>query len=98
MQKARIGRMAWTTNADTSSFASRIPTITEPTNDGVFVMTPPAQKGGLVAKRVRVMVLGLGADNDAAAMRVIGWQRVTRGTLTPIWVPVIQGEFTCTFS
>jgi hypothetical protein len=42
---------------------------------------------------------GLGADNDAASLRVIGWSRAldTASALT-LWVPTILIEVACTFS
>lgn len=98
MQSARLARRAWATNANTSSFASRIPTITEPTNDGVIRLRPPVDEGGRVPSWARIMVIGLGSDDDAASMRVIGWERVLLDTKKDLWIPVILGEFACTFS
>jgi hypothetical protein len=92
MNRQSILKRAWATNANTSSFASKIPVLAEPTNDGVVAL------GDTNANRVRVYVVGLGADNDTASMRVIGWTRAFASGLLPLWIPVILGEFACTFS
>jgi hypothetical protein len=97
MQSARTGRRVWGTNANTSSFASKIPTVTEPTNDGVLNLNPVVS-GTCVPRWARILVIGLGADNDVASMRVIGWCKVKKDGSTDLWVPVVIGEFACTFS
>lgn len=88
---ARAFQKALTTNNNDSAFASRIPTITEPVNDGVITL------GGEVAERILVLPYGLGSDNDAFSLRVIGWRHIGPGVpqSIPLWVPVILGEFAC---
>ena len=43
--------------------------------------------------------IGVGADNDAYSLRLIGWRRITGGVITghqQIWVPSIIAEVSCT--
>lgn len=88
MKNHRLPRRVWATNANTSEFASKIPTLTEPTNDGVVHLT---RHTGLVPCRLKVWFIGLGADNDAFSARFIAWDR--HGTATPfLWVPTIICE------
>ena len=95
----RAFKKAWATNADTSAFASRIPTTTEPSNDGV-VSLRASDAGVVVPARVLLLPYGLGADNDAFSMRVIGWRRIGSGVspANVLWIPIILGEFACTIS
>lgn len=93
---ARRHQKAFATNANTSSFPSKVATITEPTNDGVLNIL---DTGVTIPQWAHILPYGLGANNDAASMRVIGWRRV-RGTTTDItlWVPEVLCEVACTFS
>lgn len=97
--ESRAFKKAWTANANTSSFASRIPTITEPTNDGVLDIKGD---GLVVPSQMLIIPYGLGADDDAADMRVIGWRHAgpvdLQGGTRALWIPTILGEFNCTFS
>ncbi len=93
----RIGRRyqkALTANANSSSFASKIPTITEPANDGVIDLI---KDGCEIPEKLRVLPYGLGANNDAFSLRVIGWRRIASATpqLT-LWVPTVLCEVACT--
>lgn len=88
---------ALATNASTSSFASKVPTIAEPTNDGVIDLTHLATSL-LCPKRIKLWPIGLGSDNDAFSMRVLGWHScILSGSLT-LWFPTVIGEFACTIS
>ncbi len=91
MKAVRNLARAWATNANTSSFASKIPTITEPVNDGVVYL-----RGiGLPSPRqMKIIPIGLGSSNDGYSLRVIGWNRVQLSGKTDLWVPHILGEFT----
>lgn len=97
--QARPLRRALSTNSSASSFTAHAATITEPTGDGVLAMGGAAGGpfGGTIPERAILYPIGLGADNDAFTMRVLGWRRI-RGTTTDItlWVPSLMGEFTCT--
>lgn len=98
LQPSHPYQKAWAANANTSSFASKIPTTTEPTNDGVVDLVN-RMGGGMVPERVLVLPYGLGSNNDAASMRVIGWRHIGSG-ISPgvLWVPTILIEVACTFS
>jgi hypothetical protein len=87
---SRPFRKALTTNANSSSFPSKVPTITEPTNDGVIDLK---NVGLTIPQKMLVLPYGLGSDNDVFDLRVIAWRLV--GVL---WVPYLLGKFTCTIS
>jgi hypothetical protein len=92
----RHAQRALTTNSTASSFASKVPTITEPSNDGVIDLF---SKSILQPKSVKLWFIGLGADNDAFSIRVIGWQRIGSG-LAPgiLWFPSVICELACVIS
>lgn len=54
---------------------------------------------GQVRKKIEVWPYGLGANNDAFTLRLIGWNRIAKDpSLTEqreIWVPGILGDFAC---
>lgn len=88
MQTRRPPFRALTTNSSDSGFPSRIPTITEPSGNGVIDLV---NNGSLVPERLRIWPFGLGANNDAFSVRLIGWHKV--GTVYPfLWVPTIFAE------
>lgn len=101
---ARPYRKALAANSNDSSFPSRVPTIAEPTGDGVIDLgwQRPSISGGTVPQYMQVLPYGLGSDNDAFDMRVIGWRHV--GSTSPqeatraLWVPTVMVEVTCTIS
>lgn len=96
MQLSRFLQKAWTTNANTSSFASKVPTITEPTNDGVINL---AADGILIPQKMIIHPYGVGADDDAFDMKIIGWSCIKSTTpQTNLWVPAPIATFTCTIS
>lgn len=81
---------AFLTNANTSAFPSKVPTITEPINDGVLTL---ARESVLVQKQALILPYGLGSSNDAYSLRVLGWRLVAGSSL---WVYTVLGEFACT--
>lgn len=100
---ARPYRKALTTNDNSSSFASKIPTLTEPVNDGVIDLgwfRSNVAAGGTVPQTMRVLPYGLGSDNDVFDMRVISWRHVGTPGYPPagLWVPTIEVAVTCTIS
>ncbi len=88
-------KKALATNSTQTSFASKIPTITEPTNDGVHDL---AKNGGVAPNGIVIVPYGLGADDNAFAMRIIGWRKIGNDPLTWLWIPVVIAELTCTMS
>lgn len=91
-------RKARATNSTDGSFPSRVPTITEPTQDGVIkVCTPPE---GLIAQNGFLAVFyGTGNNNGTFSSRVIGWRalgEVARQTM--LWIPVLLVEVQVTLS
>lgn len=95
METARSAKRALTTNANSSAFASKIPTITEPTNDGVIKIAQSGVGQG-VPSRIKLWPILLGSDNDVSSMRIIGWNRVEKDAAKTLWVPTVIGEYVCT--
>lgn len=89
---------ALATNANSASFPSKVPTVTEPTSDGVVDLLN-AGTGLTVPRAVKVLPYGAGSDNDVYDLRLIGWRRI-KGTTpqTTLWVPTVLVEVTCTLS
>ncbi len=98
MITSRQWRKALATNATNTSFASKIATITEPTNDGVISLCQSL--GGPVPKHMLVVPFATSGDNDTMDMRIIGWRRLTTTGLPggTLWIPHVLGQFTCTMS
>ncbi len=95
MNRFRPLRRWRTANENASSFASKIATVTKPTNDGVLDLTAYMHT---ISDYIKLLPILLGSDNDASSMRVIGWHSVLLDTFTTLWVPVPIGEFVCTAS
>ncbi len=68
-----------------------MPTITEPVNDGVIILADGS--GQIVPCRAKFWFIGLGSDNDAFSVRIIGWTRVDLDTMRPLWVPSLIAEY-----
>jgi hypothetical protein len=73
-------RRALTTSSAATGFASKIPTTTEPTNDGVVACPSPR---GHTPQTLVFIPFGEGTDDGAFDMRIIGWKAVKT-----LWVPV----------
>jgi len=95
MQNARPLRRFFATNQNLTGFATIIPTVTEPTGDGVLNLV---DNGIVVPCMVKLIPILLGSDNDVTSMRIFGWHRCQLDGKTTIWVPFILGEFVCTAS
>lgn len=83
------------TSATDTSFPSKIPTGTEPANDGVIDLRG---SGILGQNAVFCVPFGAGDDDDAFSMRLIGWRVYGTDPATLLWVPVILAEVSCTMS
>lgn len=98
---SRQHQKALTTNSNASSFASKVPTVTEPTNDGVIDLRHGAVNAAIPQFMV-VLPYGLGSDNDVFSLRVIGWRHIgeapPQGSPTWLWVPTVLAEVSCTIS
>lgn len=82
------------TNSTASSFASKIPTITEPTGDGVIKLTDVENA---VENNLLIVPYGTASDNHTFNMRIIGWREVLSNVAgKSLWVPVILAELACT--
>lgn len=77
------------TNSAASSFASKVPTLTEPTGDGIIDL--PVLHDS-VDQWVHLVPFGTGADNDTFDFRLIGWKAIDG-----LWIPVPIFAGTATF-
>lgn len=68
-----------------SGFAAVIPTVTEPSGDGVHAVLNGTET-------LELLLFGAGSDNDAFDARIIGWNRTGEGV--PLWMPVSICEVT----
>lgn len=95
---SRQYKKALLTNATTSSFPSKVNTITEPTNDGVIDLRKGAVNAA-VPQNMIVLPYGLGADEDAFSLRIIGWRHLGegpgQGNPNWIWAPTTLVEVAC---
>lgn len=78
-----------TTNATDTSFAARVPTVTQPTGAGVIAVG----QGGVAADKLMLVPFGADAADETFAMRALGWKII--GT---VWVPVELLVAACTLS
>ena len=87
-------KKAFATNSTSSSFAALIPTVTEPSGDGIW----PTSIGGAARKQVECLFFGAGADNATFDVQLIGWKRLPSPTNASLhlWIPTLLASFTCT--
>jgi hypothetical protein len=87
------------TNATDSGFPSRVPTVTEPSGDGVIDLCK--LETGLAQNLLLLVPYGVASDNHTFDLRVIGWRKLpvraaVAQTLTPVWVPHLLYQFAFT--
>lgn len=82
------------TSSTASSFAAKIPTLTEPSGAGVFNL---GKDGALARNGLMALGYGTGADNATFDVKIIGWRSVGLGTEL-IWIPTVLAGITCTLS
>jgi hypothetical protein len=100
MIDTRRFRKARSVNATNTSFASKIPTRTEPSGDagtatGASVIDLCGQPDGPTPSHAMCVFYGTGDSNDIFEVKLIGWRRVGSG-LTTLWVPTILAHLVCT--
>ena len=87
---------ARTTNSTASSYAAKIPTLTEPTGAGVWTTD---KGGGRIQNVVTVKPYAIASDNDTFKMRVIGWNKCDEGTPAAVmWFPTVLVDLALTAS
>lgn len=92
---SRPGKRVLAANANTSSFASKVPTTTEPTNDGVLDLLAGGS-GIIVPRFLKLWPIGLSSDDDAFSVRVLGWTRIGSGpNAGTLWYPTVLCELAC---
>jgi len=80
-------KVARATDSADTSFPSRVPTVTEPSGDGVVDI----QGSGVASTWLMLVPFGTDANNETFDVRVVGWRNV--GTL---WIPTILLQFSAT--
>lgn len=91
---ARPGQLVFNTFVSSSSYPSKIPTVTEPANDGVYDLLNH-NIGIVVPQFHKIWPLGLSADNDAFSMRILGWHSIGNVDGGILWWPTIICEVAC---
>lgn len=94
--KGQYARALAANSVDTS-FPSRIPTITQPTN-AIGDVSGMLQQNGVL-----LLPFAVAADTDTFSMRLIGWRsigpaQIGTNAATRLWIPTVLGEFACTCS
>lgn len=88
------------TDATSSSFASLADQFDDPLLNGITIAT--SKDGIAVPMWIMLFPIGVGSDNDAFDMRLVGWNRIlpSPAALTGRyqWSPVVLGLFSCTLS
>lgn len=89
-------RKGHATNSTATSFASKIPTITEPSGDGVHKVAP----GSWMPNAIMAVFFGAGSENDTFSARIIGWRKIATGGGDPntLYIPMVLAELGCTIS
>lgn len=80
------------TNSSASAFASKVPTLTKPVNDGVLDL---ANDSGIIAvQKMKLWAVGVGSANDAFSVRVWGWSKLAAGPSgnRDVWIPSVLAE------
>ncbi len=95
MITARPFKKALATSSTATGFASKVPTITTPSGDGVHDIAIP-NSGGSTPERIRIIPWGTGADNGIFEMRVIGWFPLQTASDVKLWIPTVLVGLTCT--
>lgn len=97
-----LQKMLATNGTAASSFASRVPTIVEPTGAGVFDIGGGQNAPGNVLgpNNLFCQFYGVGSDTNTFKVRVIGWNVIAEPTnldrTKRMWVPAVLAEVTCT--
>lgn len=88
--------LAKSSNSTAASFTSKIPTLTEPTGDGVFTLA--STPGSQLASKLKIIGFGTDAGDETFLLKVIGWNYLRNQSQNQhnLWVPVpiFQGTFT----
>lgn len=78
---------ALSTSSTDSSFPSKIPTTTEPVNDGVIDLLD----GATVCNHLLLLPIGTDTNNQTFDLRLIGWRKIST-----LWIPVPLIQVACT--
>lgn len=85
-------------NSNDSAFAALADTLTEPSGDGVLDLS--VMGGGESPCHILLYPYGLGADNDAFTMRLVGWTRIRPAIADGRfqWTPTVIAALGCIVS
>lgn len=90
-------RRMLTTSATDTSFPSKIPTATKPSESATSGVIDLRGIDNL--NTVLLVPFGAGSDTDTFVMRVIGWSSCeVVGDSDRLWIPTTLGDFTCTLT
>lgn len=91
--QADVLHKAFAANATTSSFPSKVPTLTEPTGDGVINL---CESGGtIVTNQLQIIPIGTTTANTVFYLKVIGWKTIKENDVEQ-WIPTTLCQITCT--
>lgn len=86
-----------TANITAASITNPVPTLTEPTGDGVLNIGSP--EGGITPNGLLIIPYGVGTATNTFTMNVYGWRHTSGyGGAQKLWVPYMLASFTCTLS
>ena len=89
---ARPLAKALATDATDTSFASKVPTLTEPSGNGVIDLV---RSGVLVPRQVLAFPYATGDDDATFDLRLVGWKSLRSGN-TVLWIPAVLVQATAT--
>lgn len=84
------------TNYTTNGYPTRIPTVTEPSGDGIIELAGGDGKHGM--NGFIIVPIGVGSNNNTFNMRMLGWRRLGTDPNTRLWIPVTLFEVQCTLT
>lgn len=92
-------RKARSTNSTATTWASKVPTATKPTGDGVVNLYDGnlgLAREGLVPKFMQLVPYLTDANNESMGVRVYGWSRTTGVGSTTLWIPQLLVDLVVT--
>lgn len=94
------------TNINESAFASLVATTTKPAASATSAVLDlnvgqEGAGGAVIPTWMKLMFIGLGADDDVTSFRIVGWNKIRTGQgdgPNTLWIPQTILEVSCTFS
>jgi hypothetical protein len=84
-------------NATDTSFAALNPTVVKPVPSPAAGVYDIGLDSSNIPPSIKLMLVGVGSDNDAFSIRIQGWERVVTpdANAVDLWVPTILAELGC---